>query len=385
MHTSDEFAPREEALTLGHRLALDCLRVISAPMDGAQNKTVGRTRPIYPFGNDIPASGETMEIAPGIHWACMEVPFALKWVNVYLIDEGDGWSIVDTGMPMDDTKAAWRKILENTMRGAPLKRVIATHMHPDHIGLAGWFHRKTGADLWISRLEYVTCRMLCADTGRAAPDVAIRFFERAGWEPHNIQDYRNRFGSFGRGVTRLPDSFIRMTGGDQIDMGAHTWTVVHGSGHSPEHACLYSPDLNILMAGDQLLPRISSNVSVHPTEPDADPLTDWLNSCAHLKESIPADVLVLPGHNEPFTGAHDRLQALIDGHEKALQRLKKRLGEAPRRVVDTFPALFARKIGDDMIGLATGEALAHLNCLIHRGEAIRESQNDGVDLYRTVN
>ncbi|MEM7663052.1 MAG: MBL fold metallo-hydrolase [Pseudomonadota bacterium] len=352
-------------------------------MDGLQSKTAGRTRPTYPFGEERPASGETMEIAPGVYWACMDVPFALKWVNVFLIDEGDGWTVVDTGMPLDETKGAWRKILADKVRGAPLKRVIATHMHPDHIGLAGWLHRKTGAELWISRLEYVTCRMLCADTGREAPDAAIQFFERAGWQSHHIDAYRERFGGFGRGVSRLPDSFTRLTGGDEITLGTNVWAVIHGNGHSPEHSCLYSPDLNVLIAGDQLLPRISSNVSVHPTEPDADPLSDWLYSCAHLKASVPADVLVLPGHNEPFTGAHDRLQALIDGHEKALSRLKKRLKEEPRRAVDVFPALFARKIGDDMIGLATGEALAHLNCLIGRGEAVREVGADGVNYYRS--
>ena len=165
-------------------------------------------------------------------------------------------------------------------------------------------------------------------------------------------------------------------------MGGHVWQVIIGSGHSPEHACLFCPDLNVLISGDQLLPRISSNVSVYPTEPEADPMADWLASCERLKASVPADVLVLPAHNEPFTGAHDRLQALIDGHEKGLIRLKRRLGEAPRRVIDVFPALFGRKIGPDLLGLATGEALAHLNCLIHRGEIVRQTGSDGGDLYR---
>ncbi|MEM9669349.1 MAG: MBL fold metallo-hydrolase [Pseudomonadota bacterium] len=350
-------------------------------MDAPKSKTEGRSRPVYPFGSDVPEPGTTLEVSPGIHWAAMEVPFALKWVNVWLIDDGDGWTVVDTGMPMDDTKSAWRSILQSVVGDAPVKRVIATHMHPDHIGLAGWLYRKTGAELWISRLEYVTCRMLCADTGREAPEVAIRFFERAGWQPHHIAAYKERFGRFGMGVSQLPDNFTRISGGDTIELGGSPWQVIHGNGHSPEHACLYSPERNILISGDQLLPRISSNVSVHPTEPEADPLSDWLRSCAHLKASTNPDVLVLPGHNEPFTGGHDRLQALIDGHEKALERLKRRLNEAPRRVVDVFPAIFARKIGDDLIGLATGEALAHLNCLIRRGDVHRVSEPGGADMY----
>ena len=350
-------------------------------MDGFESKTAGRARPAYPFGETVPDVGETIEVAPGVHWLRMPLPFSLAWINLWLVDDGDSWSIVDTGMPLDETKAAWRTLFDTKLEGRPVKRVLVTHMHPDHIGNAGWLHRKTGAELWISRLEYVTCRMLCADTGRDAPDAAIDFYTRAGWEERHLQSYRDRFGRFGMGVSQLPDSFHRLTGGDTFEMAGKTWQVIHGNGHSPEHSCLFSPDLNVLISGDQLLPRISSNVSVHPTEPDADPLRDWMDSCERLKASVPADVLVLPAHNEPFTGAHDRLQALIDGHEKALERLKKRLGEAPRRVVDVFPAIFGRKIDDELIGLATGEALAHLNCLIGRGEATRATGPDGVDVY----
>ena len=350
-------------------------------MDGLESKTSGRVRPVYPFGDDKPEAGEVMEVARGIYWLRMPLPFSLAWINLWLIDEGDGWTLVDTGMPTDEGKAAWRTILADKMDGRPLKRMIVTHMHPDHVGNAGWLHRKTGAALWISRLEYVTCRMLCADTGREAPQAAIEFYTRAGWPETALQSYRERFGRFGMGVSTMPDSFHRLSHGDGFEMGGETWQVITGNGHSPEHSCLYCPALNVLISGDQLLPRISSNVSVHPTEPEADPLTDWMDSCARLKQAVPADVLVLPAHNEPFTGAHDRLQGLIDGHEKALVRLKKRLGEEPRRVVDVFPAIFGRKIGDDLIGLATGEALAHLNCLIGRGEVVRE-RGKGPDIYR---
>lgn len=349
-------------------------------MDGLESKTTGRVRPVYPFGDAQPEIGETMEVAKGVHWLRMPLPFSLAWINLWLIDDGDSWTIVDTGMPTEDGKAAWRKIFSEKLDGRPVKRIIVTHMHPDHIGNAGWLHRKTGAELWISRLEYVTCRMLCADTGREAPQVAIDFYTRAGWPDEALKEYRERFGRFGKGVSQLPDSFHRLSHGDEFKMAGEDWQVITGNGHSPEHSCLYCPSLNILIAGDQLLPRISSNVSVHPTEPLANPLRDWLESCARLKAAIPADVLVLPAHNEPFTGAHDRLQGLINGHEKALTRLKKRLGEAPRRVVDTFPAIFGRKIGPDLIGLATGEALAHLNCLLARGEITVNTQGD-VDMY----
>lgn len=357
--------------------------VPNATMDGFEGKTVGKGGLVYPWGDTVPDVGETMEVAPGVHWVRMPLPFSLKWINLWLIDDGDSWTIVDTGMPLDDTKAAWRKIFENRLGGKPVSRVIVTHMHPDHIGNAGWLHRKFGAEFWISRLEYVTCRMLLADTGREAPEAGLSFYKRAGWSDSSIETYKSRFGGFGRAVSRLPDAYRRLEDGNTFQMAGETWQVLSGNGHSPEHSCLYCPALNVVISGDQLLPRISSNVSVFPTEPDADPLDDWLTSCAKLKAELPEDVLVLPAHNEPFHGAHKRLQALMDGHETALKRLLTRLSE-PKRVLDIFPAIFGRKIGEDVLSMATGEALAHLNCLIARGQATRETGADGVDLYRAI-
>ncbi len=348
-------------------------------MDGFDGKTDRGRRLDYPFGERTPAVGETIEAAPGVHWVRMPLPFSLKWINLWLVDDGEaGWTVVDTGMPLAETKAAWRAIFDRMLDGRPVRRIIVTHMHPDHIGAAGWMSRKTGAALWMSRLEYVTCRMLVADTGREAPQAALDFYRRAGWAEAEIETYKARFGGFGRGVGALPDAFRRLKDGDELQMAGETWRVVVGAGHSPEHVCLYCPALNVLISGDQLLPRISSNVSVFPTEPAADPLKDWMESCLKLKAAVPEDVLVLPAHNEPFRGAHARLQALHDGHARSLRRLRKRLAEAPRRVIDTFPALFGRKIDAEALGMATGEALAHLNRLIARGEAAAAEDADGV-------
>lgn len=353
-------------------------------MDGFQGKTAGRGGLSYPFGETTPATGETMEIAPGLHWLRMPLPFSLKFINLWLIEDGESWTIVDTGMPLDETKAAWRKIFDEKLDGRPVSRIIVTHMHPDHVGNAGWLTRKfPGAELWMSRLEYVTCRMLVADTGREAPEAGIEFYRRAGWDEAAIESYKARFGGFGRGVSRMPDAYRRLQDGQWFELGGHSWQILVGRGHSPEHACLHCPALNLVISGDQILPRISSNVSVFPTEPEADPLTDWLESCAYLKDALPEDVLVLPAHNEPFHGAHKRLTHLIEGHETALQRLLKRL-ETPKRAVDVFPALFARKIGPDLLSMATGEAIAHLNCLIGRGLARREVGEDGAWHYRAL-
>ena len=355
-------------------------------MSEFKGKTAGRAALHYPFGERVPDMGETIEIMKGIYWVRMPLPFALKWINLYLIDDGEkGWTVIDTGMPLEETKSAWRKIFDETLGGRPIWRVIITHMHPDHIGNAGWISRKfPGCELWITRLEYVSCRMLIADTGRDAPEAGISFYRAAGWQDHHIEAYKSRFGGFGRAVSRLPDSYKRLSDGDTLQMAGHDWSVITGSGHSPEHACLYCEDLNVFLAGDQLLPKISSNVSVFPTEPLADPLRDWIESCAKLRAAVPDDVYVLPGHNEPFKGARDRLQALIHGHEIALKRLKQRLQQAPRRAVDVFPAIFGRKIGDDLVSMATGEAIAHLNCLVERGDAVRETRADGITWYHST-
>ena len=351
-------------------------------MDGFQTKTPARAGLDYPV-ETVPETGETTEIVPGIHWVRMPLPFSLKLINLWLIDDGEkGWTIVDTGMPLEETKAAWRKIFEEKLDGRPVWRIIVTHMHPDHVGNAGWLSRKfPGAELWMSQLEYVSCRMLVADTGREAPQAGVDFYRAAGWSDEQIEVYRKRFGGFGRGVSQMPDAYRRLSDGETIRLGEHDWQVVMGGGHSPEHSCLYSGALNMMISGDQLLPRISSNVSVHPTEPLANPLETWIASCRKLKGVLPEDALILPAHNEPFRGAHTRLDHLVKGHETALRRLRKRLDEAPRRVVDVFPAIFGRKIDDDVLSMATGEALAHLRCLIERGEAAVHRDGDGVDWY----
>lgn len=333
----------------------------------------------YPFG-DPPEAGEVREVAPGVKWVRMPLPFVLKWINLWLIEDGPGWTLVDTGVGTDETQQHWNRIFAQELKGKPITRVICTHMHPDHVGLSGWITRKYECRLWISRLEYTMCRSLASDTGLEAPDDGIQFYREAGWDEAALDSYRMRFGGFGKGMMRLPDSFRRLKDEDVIEIGGRNWRVITGSGHSPEHVCLWQEELGLFISGDQLLPRISSNVSVFPTEPEGDPLTDWLNSCAKLKEAVPGDVLVLGAHNEPFTGAHPRLQHLIDGHERAMNRVEARLRERPRRAIDLFSALFAREIGPDLLNMATGEALAHLNCLVGRGR-VRRYLEKGVAFY----
>ena len=340
---------------------------------------------IYPF-EAPPGMGKTLEVAPGIVWMRMPLPFKLDHINLWGLQDDNGWAVVDTGMRTDETLAAWRELFANANEQRPITRVFCTHMHPDHVGMAGWLTRKFNCRLWMTRLEYLNCRVLLADTGREAPDDGVTFFRRAGWSDASIENYQARFGNFGKRIHALPDSYRRMSDGEEFRIGANTWRVVVGTGHSPEHACLYCPELKLLISGDQVLPRISSNVSVYPTEPDADPMRDWVESLAKIKREVPDDVLVLPSHNECFRGLHARLDYLAASQERSLDRLRKTLKE-PKRAVDVFVALFARGIDEKdgpLLNMATGESLACLNYLMHRGEVRREINEAGVATYQML-
>ena len=351
--------------------------------DGFEDAEEARPQLRYPFERSPEAgTGEAVEVAPGVLWLRMPLQGPLAAINVWALDDGEGWTIVDTGLRNPESAQGWRSAFAGALAGKPVLRVIGTHMHPDHVGLAGWILRKfPGARLWMTRLEYITARMLIADTGREAPQDGLDFFKEAGWSDEDLEGYRTRFGGFGQGFYPLPDSYRRLRDGEVLRIGPHDWTVVVGCGHSPEHACLYCPALKLLISGDQVLPRISSNVSVHPTEPDADPLNDWLTTLAKVRDEVPDEVLVLPAHNDPFYGLHARINHLIRGHERGLSRLERRLAE-PKRVVDIFGALFARPIGPDLIGMASGEAIAHLNYLWKRGRAGWTTDADGVRWWR---
>ncbi|RYG17499.1 MAG: MBL fold metallo-hydrolase [Caulobacteraceae bacterium] len=311
------------------------------------------------------------------------MPMQLDHINVYAVRDGDGWAVIDCGLAINGTKEEWELLLAGPMGGAPVTRVICTHMHPDHIGLAGWLCERFKAPLAMTRLEYVMARMLLADTGQAAPESGADFYRAAGWDEAQIARYRKEFGRFGMAVSPLPSSYQRIREGDRLNIGGREWRVVIGEGHSPEHACLWRQDDGVVLGGDQILPRISSNVSVWPTEADADPLGDWLNSLERMKSVFPDDVLILPSHGEVFKGVQTRLDALIRGHQVALKRLARSLKE-PKRAVDVFPALFARPVGDGVRGMATGEAVAHLNYMLLQGTAVRERDADGVDWWRST-
>jgi glyoxylase-like metal-dependent hydrolase (beta-lactamase superfamily II) len=350
--------------------------------DGHEDTPADRSPLDYPFA-ERPVPGESLPVAPGVHWIRMPLPYALDHINLWALEDRDGWTVVDTGTRTEAVTEAWRTLFTKSPDGRSIVRIVVTHMHPDHVGMAGWLSRKFGAPLWMTGTEYLHCRVMVGDTGREAPPEAIEFYRRAGWSEEAIETYRTRFGNFGRHIHPLPDRFRRLTDGQLLDIGGHDWRIVVGHGHSPEHACLYSAGQKLLISGDQVLPRISSNVSVYPLEPEANPMQGWLDSLDKLQREVPDDVLVLPSHNEPFRGLHRRLEALRRGQHTALLRLRRSLAQ-PKRAIDVFGALFGRPIPHDnvpLLGMATGESLACLNWLMARGEATRELRDDGVHWY----
>ncbi|KWV55263.1 MBL fold metallo-hydrolase [Bradyrhizobium macuxiense] len=334
------------------------------------------------FPRSPPASGEFIEIAPGVRWIRLPMPYRMDHVNIWAIDDNQGWAMVDTGLRTQEAMSFWKQLMATPPLTKPLTRLLVTHMDADHIGLAGWLTRQHRVQLWISSLEYFMCRALISDTGREAPADALQFYREAGWCESAVESYRIGFGSIGSLIYPLPDKFHNLQDGMILQIGQHLWEVVTGHGHSPEHSCLYCSGLNLLISGDQILPRISTNVSVYPLEPEANPMAKWFTSLERLKNRVPDEVLVAPAHQDVFHGLHARIDQLLRGQQEALERLRALL-EQPRRVIDTFSALFRRRISEadlQQLGPATGEAVACLNYLISTGEVSKEVR-DGLAWY----
>lgn len=330
-----------------------------------------------------PETGQATEVAPGILWLRLPLPMALDHVNVYVLDDGDGWTLVDTGVYSKAAVALWNEILDGPLAGKPVTRVLLTHHHPDHVGMAGWFQER-GAEIITSRTAYLMARMLILDVQTEATEPAKNFWRSAGM---NAEIYATRVAerpfNFADIVHPLGIGYRRLQQGDVFEAAGRKWDVHMGNGHAPEHITLWSHEGDVVLAGDQILSSISPNVGVHPTEPGADPVGEWLESCERLETLATEDRLVLGGHKLPFTGLPIRMRQLIENHHGALKRLVKHL-ETPQTACDCFAPLFKRKIDAGTYGLAMVEAFAHLNHLHQLGQVERSLRDDGAYLWRAV-
>jgi len=325
-----------------------------------------------------PAPGALIEIAPRVHWLRMPLPFALDHINLWLLLDDDGATLVDCGYGDATTRALWDAHFAATLDALPVRRIIATHCHPDHVGNASWLSQRTGAAVDMTATEFLTAHALARDTDGFATRAIFDLFRRHGMAATDVAALEGRGNRYRRGVPELPASFVRLRDGSTRRAAGTTWRVIQGFGHSPEHASLYSAERGVLIAGDMLLPKISTNVSVTPMEPDGDPLALFLESLSVL-EALPPDTLVLPSHGLPFRGIALRVAQLRAHHAARLGDLEDAIAAArsPSTAASVVPVLFRRELDVHQQFFAMGEAIAHLNHLWHAGRLERRVASDG--------
>ena len=314
-----------------------------------------------------PAAGGAVEVAAGVRWLRMPLPFALDHVNLWLLEDGDGWTAVDTGLAVAPIREAWSRLLGDHR----LSRLIVTHYHPDHLGLADWLQQQTGAALWMAQAEYATALLLLHQVAGYGTPAMLAAFRAHGLSEPRLQKLERQGNSYKSGVPAVPATFRPIFDAEAIRIGQHHWRVISGHGHSPDHASLACADLGVLISGDMLLPRISTNISSFAATPDLDPLGLFLASLERFK-ALPADTLVLPSHGLPFRGLHRRVEALRVHHARRCEVLLEACALGPKTAAELIPVLFEREIGDPFQTLfAMGEAIAHLVHMEQRGALVR--------------
>jgi glyoxylase-like metal-dependent hydrolase (beta-lactamase superfamily II) len=331
-----------------------------------------------------PAFGTVTDIAPGIRWLRLPLPYRLDHVNIYLIENEGGWTALDSGLGTDDCKDAWEAALAGPLKGQGLKSLIVSHFHPDHVGLAGWLCDRFGLELTMPRPEYLHTLLLQYAPADYGEEVFRPFYQRHGLSAEATEIVLSRGHEYLKRTTGVPASYYRIKHGDTLAVGPRNFRVLTGGGHSLEQAMLYRPEERLFLAADQVIARISPNVSVHPMEPDLDALGIYLASLRAIKAGVAPDVLVLPGHGLPFHGLHDRVEELITHHGLRCGEIVVACRDFPLSVAEIVPFLFPRALDAHQTGFAFGEVLAHVNHMLGRGELRLETDAKGVDRYRTV-
>ena len=347
----------------------------------------------YPFGQDVPGLAQVIDIAPSLRWVRMPLPFALDHINLWLIrDEQDGqpgWAVVDCGVAQPVVQQAWERLFEEALDGLPVLRVIVTHMHPDHIGNADWLVQRWSTPerpcrLWISATDFAAATNACRSTTGFGGKPAAAFFASHGLtDPEAVAKVEARSGYYRSMVPAVPAQHRRLMDGQRLVIGPHEWRCIVGHGHAPEHIALFCEDLQVLISGDMVLPRISTNVSVIDLEPEANPLALYLRSLARYRD-LPEDTLVLPSHGRPFRGLHTRIDQLEAHHEARLSDVLGACREQPCSAASLLPLLFRRPLDVHTTTFAMGEAIAHLHALWFDGRISRSRREDGVWVFQAM-
>ncbi len=333
-----------------------------------------------------PAPGETLEVAEGVLWLRLPLPFRLDHVNVYLIEDGAGFALLDTGIDDATTRQIWDSLLAGVLRGRPLTRILSSHCHPDHLGLAGWLCDRLGLELHATQTEYLDARNIRLDAGALNAEPYRSFYLNHGLDETRIEILLNRGLHYLRMVSQLPPTFNRLMAEETLEIGGRTFDVLTGGGHSAEQAMLYCREGGFVLCADQAMAKISPNISVEAIDPHGDPLGAYLRSLRKLKQDLPPETLALPGHNLPFVGLGVRIDELIAHHEARCEAILKALGVGQVSALDLVPVVFGRSIDDPhQMSFAFGETLAHVNYLARRKAlAIRAGKDGACTISRPV-
>jgi glyoxylase-like metal-dependent hydrolase (beta-lactamase superfamily II) len=326
-----------------------------------------------------PPTGEAKEIAPGILWARIPLPFRLNHINVYLIEDGDGWAILDTGIDNAATRGVWDALLAGPLAGRRFTRLIVTHFHPDHIGLAGWLCERFGLNLLTTQTSYLSCANISLSPGALDAKPYRDFYLRHGMDEETTQRVATQGHNYLKMVSGLPPTFTRLVAGDRLDIGGRKFDVLTGNGHAPEQAMLYCAADNVFLAADQVLAKITPNISVWAVDPQGDPLGLYVRSLNQIKAQIPEDALVLPGHQLPFYGLHVRSDQLIAHHEARCAMLAEACRTKPCSAAELVPVLFHIDLDPHQMSFAFSEVQAHVNYMLGRGELDWTEGTDGIE------
>ncbi len=347
----------------------------------------------FPLGNTLPELGHALEVAPGMWWIRMALPFALDHINLWLLADTEetpsgvrqGWTVVDCGVTNDSTQAAWRQVMAGPMQGLPILRVVVTHMHPDHMGLAHWLCEEFNAPLWMSATEYQAALLASTGASNFGGLSTQKFFADHGWnDPADQQQIKDRVSYYAKMVPSVPEAYHRLMHDRALQIGGRTWRCISGWGHSPEHMALYCDQAKVLISGDMVLPKISTNVSVYAQEPEANSLALFMQSLHHF-DALPEDTLVLPSHGRPFVGLHTRTAQLLKHHEDRMGEVLAACTVQAGSAHDMLKVIFKRPLDFHQTTFAIGESVAHLHALWFAGKMSRAKDAQGVWRFKTLN